>query len=178
MDFTQNYFDLLSVPQQFMLDKKHASENYRKLQKQFHPDNFVSQPANDQRLAVQFSAYVNTAHQTLLSPVSRAQYLLELAGHADNQQFVTIKDGMFLMMQMEWREEFTAISVLKDSELAEAQLGELEQSVRNAFLSTQALFEDQYEQQRFMDAKQAVAKLHFIEKMMDKIESLDSTLFD
>ena len=182
MDFTQNYFQLLQLPQQYPVDVKQLSERYRELQKEFHPDKFSSQSSSEQRLSVQFASYINTAYQTLKSPVLRAEYLLSLSGQHVDHQSTTISDHGFLLLQMEWREALSAITVsvndTNSEENAEQELDALHKEVNEYLLKTQCQFEQEYNKQCWDEAKQAIAQLHFIEKMLREIITRESTLFD
>jgi molecular chaperone HscB len=178
MNFTQNYFEILDVPQQYTVDKMQLPEHYRGLLKQFHPDNFSTQSVNEQRLAVQFSAYINTAYQTLMSPVLRAEYLLLLANEPVDHQSTTISDSQFLMRQMEWREALADTRELADLSLAENQLDDLRQEVKKIADALEQSFNDSYTQGHFSLAKDVVAKLHFVNKMLAEIDSIESSLFD
>lgn len=178
MDFTQNYFELLDLPQQYSVDKKRLSENYRRLQREFHPDRFASQSSNEQRLAVQFAAYINSAYQALQSSVLRAEYLLTLVGKEVDHQTTTVSDGAFLMLQMEWRETLADIAQVADVDVAEEQLESLEDTVKHALKEAQSDFESMYAQQDYDAAMKVVAKLHFIEKMSQEIEHRAAALFD
>ncbi|MFT7389244.1 MAG: molecular chaperone HscB [Candidatus Endobugula sp.] len=178
MNFTQNYFDLLNVPLHFYVDKNRLSTHYRDLQKQFHPDKSASKPASEQRMAVQFSGYINTAYETLRSPVYRAEYMLSCEGEAIDVQSVTISDGQFLFLQMEWRELLGDILALDDHGQAENKLEELHQTVKQTFGTLESSFDQQYTQRCFVDAKVTVAKMQFVEKMLKEIDAAESTLFD
>ncbi len=178
MDFTQNYFDLLGSPRQYEVSLPQISDHYRDLQKQFHPDKFASKSAAEQRAAVQFAAYINTAYQTLKSPVLRAEYLLQLVDEVIDHQNSTISDGAFLMLQMQWRESLGDISMIDDNNLAEENIDALRGEVKKQGATLQNDFNLQYEQQCYKDAKATVAKLHFVEKMQQEIETIESSLFD
>ncbi len=183
MDFTQSYFELFGVEAKFAVDLDVVSKRYLELQKESHPDKFASVSAAEQRIAVQFSAYINSAHQALKSPLLRAEYLLELSGNPLNSDSITIKDGQFLFMQMEWREsladlsdEINAASI--DTVVASDKLDEFTETAnkqRDALLET---FESMYANGQFIAAQQSVAKLHFVEKMLIEIERLEDKLLD
>ncbi len=177
MDFTQNYFELMSLPQHYSLNKKALANSYRQLQQQFHPDNFSSSSANEQRLAIQFAAYINTAYQTLKSSVLRAEYLLTLSGETIDHQSTTISDGSFLMLQMEWRESLADIKNL-DAALAEDRIEVLTKTVKDEKLALESYFESSFDDNKRELAKEVVAKLHFIEKMLREIDDVESLLFD
>ena len=113
-DFHKDYFQLFDLPAGFALDGAHLGECYRKLQGQLHPDRYASQSPQEQRLAVQYSALVNEAYATLKSPLSRALYLLELAGMSNEEVAAQHVDGGFLIMQMELREKLESVPGLVD----------------------------------------------------------------
>ncbi|VEI45001.1 co-chaperone HscB [Actinobacillus equuli] len=73
-----NPFALFDLPVQFELDNALLSERYLALQKQLHPDNFASRSSAEQLAAVQKSADVNAALQTLKDPILRAEAIIEI----------------------------------------------------------------------------------------------------
>ena len=178
MDITQNYFELLRLPQEYFFDKTLLSQHYRELQKQFHPDKYANKPANEQRLSVQFAAYINTAYQTLVSSVRRAEYMLVLEGENIDHQATTISDGQFLMLQIEWRESLADIAAVDDLSAAEQELDELAETVKAEASSLENLFNQYYCSNELSAARQVVAKLYFVEKMLQEIERLEASLFD
>lgn len=183
MDLTQNYFELFGLPQAFAVNNDLLSKHYRQLQQELHPDKFVRRGASEQRLAVQFASFVNNAFQTLKSPLLRAEYLLELAGHPLNNDSLTIRDSEFLLQQMQWREVLAdldeAIQKTKtESVAASRQLLDLQQQVdekRGLILNE---FDKNFTRKDFAAAGQQAAQLHFVEKMSSSIESLEDRLLE
>lgn len=183
MDFRKNYFELLGVDAKFAIDLKVVSEKYLELQRKSHPDKFANVSAAEQRLSVQFSSYINTAHETLKSPLLRAEYLLELAGHPLNSDTMTINDGQFLFAQMEWRESLSELSdnvkaALIDIMAATEELEFLSVNANKKRAQLIALFDAAYVDKQFTMAQQAIAKLHFVEKMLIEIERIEDRLLD
>lgn len=181
MDFSKNYFELFGVDACFSIDLKSVSEKFLELQRKSHPDKFANVSAAEQRLAVQFSAYVNTANQTLKSPLLRAEYLLELADHPLNRESMTINDGQFLMAQMESRESLSDLSDKVKANLIDtmAATDELEAFSVQASKERARLidsFAQAYVDKQFSAAQQAIAKLHFVEKMLFEIERIEDNL--
>jgi molecular chaperone HscB len=181
MEIDKNYYELFSIPQSFRVDKELLSQKYRQLQRQLHPDNFANNGAAEQRIAVQYASYINTAYQTLKSPLLLAEYLLEIAGHPVNSQSLTLNDNEFLLKQMEWREALSDMSEkLASGTLAadiSTELDELAQNIkadRKHFLKD---FEACYESEQFDKAKNVIAKLHFVEKMLTNIDVFEERLF-
>lgn len=183
MDFTQNYFELFGLSVKFEVDLDVVSRRYLELQKESHPDKFANVSAAEQRMAVQFSSYINGAHRALKSPLLRAEYLLELSGNPLDSDNITIKDGQFLFVQMEWREsladlsdEINAGSI--DAMAASDKLDGLSIVARKQRDELLTDFESKYNGSQFVAAQQSVAKLHFVEKMLAEIECLEDKLLD
>tara|TARA_B100000405_G_scaffold299654_1_gene258275 strand:+ start:714 stop:1229 length:516 start_codon:yes stop_codon:yes gene_type:complete len=103
MDFNQNYFEIFRLPVDFNIDISELSERHRELQKEVHPDRFASGTDQEKRLSMQWSALVNTAHETLRSPLLRGIYMLELRGlRLDHNPQLPAE---LLMRQIQLREE-------------------------------------------------------------------------
>jgi len=181
IDLTQNYYELFGLPKLFLVNQKELAEKYRQIQRELHPDRYAGKSASEQRLSVQFTSLVNGAYQTLKSPLLSAEYLLQLAGHPVNADNLTIKDGGFLFKQMEWREELSDLS----NELSEGRVDYLKANkhldklrsdvvlMRKQFIDD---FKKKYEDKFYEQAKQTVAKLHFVEKMLVNIDHLEDEL--
>jgi molecular chaperone HscB len=75
-----DYFTLFGLPASYTLSLEQLAVRYQDLQRQYHPDKFASAPAAEQLAAVQQSATINQAWQTLRHPLTRAEYLLSLHG--------------------------------------------------------------------------------------------------
>ena len=54
---------------------------------------------------MQTASLINEAYETLVSPLKRAQYLMQLDGYDSHQENHVSHDGLFLMEQIELREE-------------------------------------------------------------------------
>ena len=193
VDFAQNYFKLFSLPRTYQLDQAALLTQYRRLQKEFHPDNFANKSAGEQRLAMQFASYINTAYQTLKSPLLCAEYLLMLVGEPVDSDALTVTDNAFLMTQMQWRESLSNLAstqskandgvadisaqnkrVKENTEEVLALLSAEVNTKKKQFLSQ---FEVAYQQGHYAEAKDVVAKLHFVEKMQSEIHCAEDTLF-
>jgi molecular chaperone HscB len=166
MDLCQNYFALFNLPQRFMIDQKRLADSFRKLQREVHPDRHIGKGKHQQLLAMRFASYINTAYQTLKSPLLRAGYLLELAQIPMSTQADTITDGDFLFQQMQWRETLAKAVELR----CKQTLTELSQTVLDHHEKLLSTFTDAYDQKEFDNAKETIAKLHFVEKIMAEIE--------
>lgn len=74
------YFTLFNMDETFNVDLKALGEVYKYLQKHLHPDMYSQKTETEQQLAEQQSALLNKAYFTLLKPLPRALYILNLHG--------------------------------------------------------------------------------------------------
>jgi molecular chaperone HscB len=68
-------FAVLGLAPRYHLDAGDVEERYRSLARQVHPDRFVSRPAVERRMALQWTAAANDARRVLKDPVRRAWQL-------------------------------------------------------------------------------------------------------
>lgn len=169
-----NYFELFGLPSQFNLDGSLLSSQFRELQKQFHPDNFATASERDRLMAVQKAAEINDAYQVLKNPISRAEYILSENGVEIRGEQQTMQDPMFLMEQMELREELEDISSSSDAEDA---LFDFESKVRKMFKHQLTATEQDLNQTDWQQAADRVRKLKFIAKLQNEIELVEDKLF-
>jgi len=99
---TENYFELFQLSPQYDIDLTRLKSRYYELQHQFHPDKQDS--SADKLQALQFSALINDAYQTLQCNIRRASYLLDLLGIDIEAESNTQLSPTFLMKQMDLRE--------------------------------------------------------------------------
>jgi molecular chaperone HscB len=169
-----NHFELFGLPLQFQLDGSLLSSTFRDLQRQYHPDNFVSDDA-EQLKAVQKASQINDAYRVLKSPLLRAEYLLSLNSVDIRGEQQTLQDPMFLMEQMELREELEAIAESADPEEG---LFDFDAKVRKMHKSALNVMQDFLEKSAWEEAADAVRKLKFIEKLAHEVELVEERLLD
>lgn len=121
-----NYFELFKQPFQYEVDLTLIEQTYRQLQREVHPDKYAVADEATRLLAVQRSAEVNDAYQTLKTPLMRAEYMLAQQGVDIRLEQQTLQDSEFLLQQMQWREQLETIADLIDPE---AEIAELEQQI-------------------------------------------------
>ncbi|SMN02311.1 Chaperone protein HscB [uncultured Candidatus Thioglobus sp.] len=110
----KNYFGLFSLNADFSIDLDALEEVYQTEIAKFHPDKFATGGDKEKTLALQNTALINTAFDTLKSPLLRATYLLELQGINAFDEKDTQMDVDFLMNQIELRESLSEIQSSKD----------------------------------------------------------------
>ena len=170
-----NYFELFGLPTQFKLDGSLLSSQFRELQKRFHPDNFASGSERDRLMAVQKASEINDAYQVLKSPISRAEYLLAENGVDIRAEQQTMQDPMFLMEQMELREELEHISASPD---VADELFDFDSKISKMYKKQLSELEAQLESQAWNSAADAVRKLKFVLKLKNEIERVEDHLLN
>lgn len=175
MDFTSNYFEIFGLPVSYQVDLSLLADRYRRMQREFHPDRYVSKPAQEQRLAVQYSTVINQAYTELGSPLLRAQYLLSLENMEGAGDAQITRDPQFLMQQIELREKLANLAEAND---AFAILDEVAGQVESEYIGLQQVFDQQYNRTKFQDAAETVAKMQFFSKLLREVEELEQELDD
>ncbi|MHA2861056.1 co-chaperone HscB [Vibrio harveyi] len=168
-----NHFELFGLPSQFQLDGSLLSSQFRELQKRFHPDNFATASERDRLMAVQKAAQINDAYQILKHPISRAEYILAENGTEIRGEQQTMQDPMFLMEQMELREELEDIA---DSSDLESALFDFDSKVSKMYKQHLASVEQELDQGLWAEAADRVRKLKFIAKLKNEIELVEDKL--
>ena len=142
-------------------------------QGQFHPDKFATASERDRLLAVQKAAQINDAYQVLKNPISRAEYLLVQHGEDIRGEQQTMQDPMFLMEQMELREELEDIA---DSSDPEDALFAFEGKVSKMYKQQLSAIQQELDSQAWLEAADRVRKLKFIAKLKNEIELVEDRL--
>ncbi|WP_154114743.1 co-chaperone HscB [Vibrio cincinnatiensis] len=168
-----NYFELFGLPTQFQLDGSLLSSQFRELQKRFHPDNFATASERDRLMAVQKSTEINDAHQVLKNPISRAEYLLSQHDIALAGEQQTLQDSLFLMEQMELREE---LELLAQAPVEEEELWAFENKVTQSYQAHLQQVECELNSEQWHLAADTVRKLKFIAKLKTEIERVEEKL--
>ncbi len=168
-----NHFELFGLPSQFKLDGSLLSSQFRELQKRFHPDNFATGSERDRLMAVQKAAQINDAYQVLKNPISRAEYILAEQGVEIRGEQQTMQDPMFLMEQMELREELEEIA---DSSDPESALFDFDSKVSKMYKQHLASVEQELDDGLWTEAADRVRKLKFIAKLKNEIELVEDKL--
>ncbi|MCS0265530.1 co-chaperone HscB [Vibrio alginolyticus] len=168
-----NHFELFGLPSQFKLDGSLLSSQFRELQKRFHPDNFATGSERDRLMAVQKAAQINDAYQVLKNPISRAEYILSEQDVEIRGEQQTMQDPMFLMEQMELREELEEIADNTDPESA---LFDFDSKVSKMYKQHLASVEQELDDGLWAEAADRVRKLKFIAKLKNEIELVEDKL--
>ena len=126
---SSNYFVLFELDISFDIDQSDLYKKYLNLQKQFHPDQFVSSDKELKSLVISLSAHINSGYTTLKDPLLRSILLLELNKVVLNLVNETNLPTSFLLEQIELHEAIEDVKATKNIlllENLEAQLNKKE----------------------------------------------------
>lgn len=98
-----NYFKIMGVSETYDLNENDLAKKYKDLQKYLHPDKYANRFKEEQEISEKYSSLVNEAYKTLLEPLARGIYMLQLRGKDIPEK--TEVDQKFLMKIMEKNEE-------------------------------------------------------------------------
>ncbi|WP_428683053.1 Fe-S protein assembly co-chaperone HscB [Reyranella sp.] len=132
-----DHFARLGLPAALDLDAAALDRAYFALQRQWHPDRFVSKPPEDRARASAEAASVNEAYRTLKDPLSRAFYMAGMAGVDLPGDGKTIDDPDLLMEAMEARE---ALHDAATSEAVNGLAAQAREHVQKALAGLGSLF--------------------------------------
>ena len=109
-----DHFARLGLERRFDLDAAELDRRYFGFQRNLHPDRFARRTARERAIAESQSASLNQAYETLKEPLSRAAYLLELAGiRSAAAHAATVDDEELLTEAMENREALMEAETLE-----------------------------------------------------------------
>lgn len=170
-----NPFALFDLPVQFELDNALLSERYLALQRQLHPDNFANGSSTEQLAAVQKSADINSALQTLKDPILRAEAIIEIhTGEAKNLEEKSMRDIEFLMQQMEWHEKLETIEHRHD----EAELTAFLKQIKTEQKVVLQQLQQTLEAQQWQQANALTDRLRYFKKLIIQIEKVEEKFFE
>lgn len=105
-----DYFELLEIPianvarNGWSINPGELKRQWLQKMSHVHPDRTVNRPESEQHAAEQYSALVNRAYETLMSPLARAEYLVERLGSDSTEEGTTQANPMLLAEVMELQE--------------------------------------------------------------------------
>lgn len=167
MDFSADHFAFFSLPRTFRLDAPALDRKYREVQAQVHPDKFAHAGEADRRLSLQWATRANEAYQTLKSPLKRAHYLLQLAGHDPQIERNTAMPMEFLVQQMEWREAVEEARAAGDGDGLDALHRRLRKEMAGQYAELERVLDHAPDMAR---AAEVVRQLMFQEKLLHEID--------
>uniref|UniRef100_A0A803YS78 HscB mitochondrial iron-sulfur cluster cochaperone n=2 Tax=Meleagris gallopavo TaxID=9103 RepID=A0A803YS78_MELGA len=125
---------------------------------------FLLHRQQEQHYSEQHSSLINKAYQTLLHPLSRGLYLLELNGVEPAQETDCDADSEFLMEIMEINEK---LAEPKTDEI----LGEIETLIKDRQQELTEEVTAAFERDDLQEAKKLLAKMKYFANLEDKLKN-------
>jgi molecular chaperone HscB len=174
-DFSLSYFELFNLEPAFELDTGRLHAAKQQLQASYHPDRYVNGSDREKRLSVQMASRINQAYEALKDPIKRAYYLLEIAGIEAGDDSKTTSDTVFLMEQIELREE---IEDCGSSEDAMVCYDRIEQKLATRANQLFGEFNRYYSEGKLQEARMASHKMQFLQRLQHQLSDLQFELED
>lgn len=175
LDLSGSFFELFGFPESYVIDEGALTERFRDLQRQLHPDKFVSRPDSERRWSMQAASVVNEGYQTLKSDLGRATYLLQINGICIDEETDTKMDPMFLMEQMELRESLEMAESAADPFSA---LAEIRNQLRTGIGTQQLAFISAAGSFDWAQARTITRQWQFLDKLIREAKALEERLDD
>jgi molecular chaperone HscB len=165
MNLQSTDFEIFGIPARFAQDQVALDGKWKDLQREAHPDKFVSQGAAAQRVAMQWSVRINEAYQRLKDPLKRASYLCELNGAPINAERNTAMPTEFLLQQIAWHEALDDANSVEEVEQIACKSNQYKVL---QLLKIEQLIDVGYD---FSGAASEVRSLMFIERFQTELEA-------
>jgi molecular chaperone HscB len=171
--FGADHFALLGLEPLFRLDPAALDLRFREFQALAHPDRFAHAGESERRVSLQWATRINEAYQTLKNPLSRARYLLDLAGRGVDRENDTAMPPEFLMEQMEWREAVAEARQARDAAELERLRQRLRQRMNRGYERLAEFIDDERD---YEAAAERARRLMFLEKLLFEIDEAMAAL--
>ena len=168
---TPCHFALFDLQPSFRLDLDKLATRYRELAREVHPDRFADASEREQRVALEKSAALNDAYQTLRNAPRRARYLLAIGGHEVPQE-VTVHDPDFLLQQMQLREELEELQDEADLEGVGVFKKAAQDTLNEDFAACWDVADEREKAERLM------RRMQFLDKLAQEVRQLEERLDD
>ncbi|MDC1064869.1 Fe-S protein assembly co-chaperone HscB [Candidatus Pseudothioglobus singularis] len=158
----QNYFELFDLETSFFISDSNLKDSYRREIARFHPDKYASKTDSEKLQALQNTSLLNTAFDSIKSPLNRASYLLKLDGIDPFDEKDTSMGHDFLISQIELREELEVIESKTDSDQLEDFILRIESHIQSKVESISNAFQVNSDS---LQIKKDVRELKFYEQL-------------
>ncbi|KAH0956569.1 hypothetical protein HN011_003821 [Eciton burchellii] len=98
------YFDIIGIKKDYNVTNEEIQKKYKELQKMLHPDKFSNKSEKERQISENLSSLINKAYSTLMHPLKRGLYMLQLEGISIPEGTTNLNPD-FLMEIMERNEE-------------------------------------------------------------------------
>ncbi|KAG6797153.1 iron-sulfur cluster co-chaperone protein HscB, mitochondrial [Apis mellifera caucasica] len=156
---------MIHIPKTYDVNITEIQKKYKELQKLLHPDKFSNKSDKEKQFSEILSSLVNKAYSTLLHPLKRGLYMLELNG-------ITISEGTdnvnaeFLMEIMEKNEEIE--DAANNEEKIKKLIQENETILNSLIMNVAAAFE----QKDIKKAESLLIQMKYYDSINNRLKKL------
>jgi len=150
---------------QYSINLSALQKSFHKLQGTLHPDKFHGKTEREMRYSREQSASLNNAYSTLVSPLLRAQYLLQLNGRDVLSENKSITDSVFLGKILETRER------LMNADEDKEEVNKIAEEIKKEYLETVSNLKENFQKNDFEAAKKNTINLQYQTKILEEIEN-------
>ncbi|XP_051924767.1 iron-sulfur cluster co-chaperone protein HscB isoform X1 [Hippocampus zosterae] len=158
-----SFFSIMDCEDTFALDMHKLQKRYLQLQRSLHPDNFSQKSAEEQEYSAHQSAHVNKAYTTLLKPLSRGLYLLELKGMRIDEGTDSGADAEFLQELMEINEALEQARTPEETD-------KISQDTKWKLKGLTAKIDDTLRAGELQAAKELLAQMKYFSNIEEKVK--------
>ncbi|HEY1024140.1 MAG TPA: Fe-S protein assembly co-chaperone HscB [Sphingobacteriaceae bacterium] len=152
-----NYFEFYGFPICFHVDEAEVKRRFYELSKKYHPDFYISEPAERQQEILELSTLNNKAYAVLSNPLKRAEYILSLNDLVREGEKYQLPQE-FLMEMMEVNEALMEQEFDPDAMALEEIKGQVDQKEANLFSELHS-FTSAYDAGGESDREEALLKI-------------------
>jgi molecular chaperone HscB len=160
-----NYFELFDIEQSFLPDQALVKKKFYQLSRQYHPDFYGNGTVEEKEQALEMSAYVNKAYQTLQNQDLLVKYVLKDASLLEEDEKYQLSPD-FLMEVMDLNEQ------LMDADEPEAKTvirNSLDQLNTQIYEPVKATLENHSGNSLTQEKLLQVKEYYFRKKYLDRI---------
>ncbi|CAL9708125.1 unnamed protein product [Knipowitschia caucasica] len=158
-----SYFNILECDCTFTLDTHRLQKKYLQLQRLLHPDNFSQKSEIEQGYSESQSALVNKAYETLLKPLSRGLYMLELQGLNIGEGTDSAVNSELLMELMEINEALDAVQTPQEA-------NEIGQDTKGKLANLTEQIDSALNKGELQTAKALLTKMKYFANIEEKVK--------
>uniref|UniRef100_A0A3B5LZE6 Iron-sulfur cluster co-chaperone protein HscB n=2 Tax=Xiphophorus couchianus TaxID=32473 RepID=A0A3B5LZE6_9TELE len=159
-----SYFRILDCDYTFTLDTHKLQKRYLQLQRTLHPDNFSQKSVKEQEYSESQSALVSKAYKTLLKPLSRGLYMLELEGMHLKEGTDSVAESHFLMELMEINE------ALEEAQTPE-EVNKIGQDTKGKLADLTELIDTALHEGKLDTAKELLTQMKYYASIEEKVKA-------
>lgn len=169
-----NYFDFFNLKFSYSIDLNLLINSYQKLQKKYHPDLFINKNKNSIDKAIKKSAFINQAFRILKDPFLRAKYILNLKKiNIENKKY-QINNSSFLNKNLKIYEE---LEYIKKNKNMKKRIIKIDSNLKKTKKKYIKKIEKELNLKEWENAAKIINKLHFINKIEEKINKYKTNIF-